>query len=93
MAFVPSWLNPGRWSKLALCDYYSVVTRRLLLLICLAVATSKSAAQTPPPFEVHEATIAQIHDAMKAGRLTCKALVEQCMSDYDIDGWTGDTWT
>ncbi|RKS78757.1 4-hydroxyphenylacetate 3-monooxygenase oxygenase component [Actinomadura pelletieri DSM 43383] len=21
-----------------------------------------------------------------------KGLVEQCMSDYDLDGWTGDTW-
>jgi 4-hydroxyphenylacetate 3-monooxygenase len=23
----------------------------------------------------------------------CQAMVEQCMSDYDLDGWTGDTWT
>ena len=22
----------------------------------------------------------------------CDALVEQCMSEYDLDGWTGDTW-
>jgi 4-hydroxyphenylacetate 3-monooxygenase len=22
----------------------------------------------------------------------CKAMVEQCMGDYDLDGWTGDTW-
>ena len=20
------------------------------------------------------------------------ALVEQCLSEYDLDGWTGDTW-
>lgn len=19
-------------------------------------------------------------------------LVEQCLSEYDVDGWTGDTW-
>jgi hypothetical protein len=19
-------------------------------------------------------------------------MVEQCMSEYDLDGWTGDTW-
>ncbi|HEY1495836.1 MAG TPA: amidase family protein [Candidatus Solibacter sp.] len=33
------------------------------------------AAQKAAPFEVEEATIAQVHDAMKAGRLTCRALV------------------
>jgi 4-hydroxyphenylacetate 3-monooxygenase len=21
-----------------------------------------------------------------------KAMVDQCMSDYDENGWTGDTW-
>ena len=41
------------------------------------------AAQSPPPFEVHEATIAQIHDAMKAGRLTCRGLVEQYLRRID----------
>lgn len=50
----------------------------------MAVSTSRSAAQTPAPFEVHEATIAQIHDAMKAGRLTCKALVEQYLRRIDV---------
>ena len=40
-------------------------------------------AQTPPPFEVHEATIAQIHAAMKAGRLTCRGLVEQYLKRID----------
>src|SRR4029079_9057402 len=29
-----------------------------------------------PPFRVEETTIAQIHEAMKAGRLTCKALTD-----------------
>ena len=65
-----------------LCGYYFVVTRRLLLLVCVAVATSESAAQAPPPFEVHEATIAQIHAAMRAGRLTCRALVEQYLAAH-----------
>ncbi len=41
-------------------------------------------AQTPPPFEVHEATIAQIHSAMKAGRLTCRGLVEQYLKRIDM---------
>ena len=40
-------------------------------------------AAQPPAFEVHEATIAQIHDAMKAGRLTCRALVEQYLRRID----------
>ena len=33
-------------------------------------------AQTPRAFEVTEATIEDIHTAMRAGRLTCRALVE-----------------
>ena len=61
------------------------VTRRLLLLLLAAsVATTSPTAQSPPPFEVHEATIAQIHDAMKAGRLTCQALVEQYLHRIDV---------
>jgi Asp-tRNA(Asn)/Glu-tRNA(Gln) amidotransferase A subunit family amidase len=41
------------------------------------------AAQAPAPFEAHEATIAGIHAAMKAGRLTCRALVEQYLRRVD----------
>jgi Asp-tRNA(Asn)/Glu-tRNA(Gln) amidotransferase A subunit family amidase len=44
---------------------------------------SQPAAQAPPPFEVHEASIRQIHDAIKAGRLTCRALVEQYLRRID----------
>ena len=43
----------------------------LLVLACFALQ-----AQTAP-FEVTEATISQVHDAMKAGTLTCRALVAQ----------------
>jgi Asp-tRNA(Asn)/Glu-tRNA(Gln) amidotransferase A subunit family amidase len=46
-------------------------------------------AQGPPIFEVVEATIAQVHDAMKAGRLTCRGLVEQYLKRieaYDKNG-------
>lgn len=32
-------------------------------------------AQDPPHFEAEETTISQVHAAMKAGRLTCRALV------------------
>src|SRR3984957_12958300 len=42
-----------------------------LVLLCGGLLPAQSAA----PFEVEEATIAQVHDAMKAGRLTCRALV------------------
>ncbi len=40
-------------------------------------------------FEVEEATIAQVHDAMKAGRLTCRALVGMYLKRieaYDKNG-------
>jgi Asp-tRNA(Asn)/Glu-tRNA(Gln) amidotransferase A subunit family amidase len=54
-----------------------------LIPVFLAAAIAAPSAQTPPPFEVHEATIAQIHSAMKAGRLTCRALVEQYLRRID----------
>ena len=41
------------------------------------------AAQKTAPFEVEEATIAQVHDAMKAGRLTCRALVALYLKRID----------
>ena len=46
-----------------------------------------ASAQTT--FEVEEATIAQVHDAMKAGRLTCVALVDayiRRIQTYDKNG-------
>ena len=54
--------------------------RALVLSVLLATATS---AQTPAPFRVEETTIAQIHEALKAGRLTCRALVEQYLRRID----------
>ncbi len=50
-------------------------------VLCACVA--EPVAQTPAPFEVHEATIAGIHAAMQAGRLTCRALVEQYLRRID----------
>ncbi|HEV2444810.1 MAG TPA: amidase family protein [Candidatus Sulfopaludibacter sp.] len=58
-------------------------------LACLLFAASCLAAQTPPPFEVEEATIAQVHEAMKAGRLTCRELVSlylKRIGAYDKNG-------
>jgi amidase len=40
------------------------------------VQTASAQSKTPPPFRVEEARIADIHAAMKAGRLTCRALVQ-----------------
>ncbi|HUP40699.1 MAG TPA: hypothetical protein VM115_11310, partial [Vicinamibacterales bacterium] len=57
---------------------------RKLSAIFIVVAASMTSAQKQPPFEVHEATIAQIHSAMKAGRLTCRGLVEQYLKRIDM---------
>src|SRR6186997_997428 len=62
---------------------------RHLLLLPLA-ATISVLAQTPPQpqpappqFRVEETTIAEIHAAMKAGRLTCRALVDAYLRRID----------
>jgi len=70
---VPNRGLPGR--------IFRVTTRLLALSLFLLAATLS--AQTPPAFEVHEATIAQIHAAMRAGRLTCRGLVEQYLRRID----------
>jgi len=60
-----------------------------LLALSVFVITVSPSAQTPPQFEVHEATIAQIHAAMHAGRLTCRGLVEQYLrriGTFDKEG-------
>ena len=45
------------------------------VFFCLFFAALPLSAQTAPPFDVVEATIAQVHDAMRTGRLTCRELV------------------
>ena len=40
-------------------------------------------AQTPPPFQVEEASIADIHAALRAGRVTCRGLVERYLRRID----------
>jgi Asp-tRNA(Asn)/Glu-tRNA(Gln) amidotransferase A subunit family amidase len=59
-----------------------VVMRALTCCLLLSLSVVP-AAQTPAAFEVHEASISQIHDAMKAGRLSCRALVEQYLRRID----------
>src|SRR3954451_12177419 len=63
------------------------------ILGAAALAGQQPQQQPPPPaaapFRVEEATIAQIHDAMKAGRLTCRALVDTYLRrihSYDKNG-------
>jgi Asp-tRNA(Asn)/Glu-tRNA(Gln) amidotransferase A subunit family amidase len=46
-------------------------------------------AQTSPLFRVEEATVSQIHEALKAKRITCRSLVEQYLrriEAYDKNG-------
>jgi amidase len=56
--------------------YHGAVKRTVIIAFILATIALPS-AQSPPPFEVHEATIAQIHAALMAKRITCRGLVEQ----------------
>ena len=59
------------------------MTRFLACLLLTIPAFSQSA------FEVEEATIAEVHEAMKAGRLTCRALVDSYLkriAAYDKNG-------
>ncbi len=53
------------------------------LAASILLAASIAHAQSARPFEVQEATIAQIHAAMREGRLTCRALVEAYLRRID----------
>jgi Asp-tRNA(Asn)/Glu-tRNA(Gln) amidotransferase A subunit family amidase len=57
------------------------VIRALGTLLLASVALL---AQKPKPFEVEEASIAEVHAAMKAGRLTCRFLVAQYLKRIDV---------
>ncbi|HVL66689.1 MAG TPA: amidase family protein [Vicinamibacterales bacterium] len=50
-------------------------------LFTLAAVVTQAAPQ--PAFQLEEATIAQVHAAIKAGRLTCASLVEQYLKRID----------
>ena len=54
-----------------------------LVLLLTAPLLAQQPPPPPPPFRVEETTIAQIHDAMKAGRLTCRALVDAYLRRID----------
>ena len=64
-------------------------TLALLLTTALFVPALLLHGQSPHRFQVHEASIARIEAEMKAGRLTCHALVEQYLrriEAYDKKG-------
>lgn len=50
---------------------------------CLLPTWILAQPATPPPFRVEEATIAEIDSAMKAGRITCRSLVQQYLRRID----------
>lgn len=59
------------------------------ILTLLLLAAPSLHAQDAVPFRVEEATIADIHAAMREGRLTCRALLEQYerrIAAYDKNG-------
>jgi Asp-tRNA(Asn)/Glu-tRNA(Gln) amidotransferase A subunit family amidase len=64
--------------------------RRLLLAgLLAALATAPSSTQPAARFNVHEASIAQIHAAIETGRTTCRTVVEQYLrriEAYDKQG-------
>lgn len=49
----------------------------------VTVRAQTAAPAAPPAFRLEEATIADIHAAMKAGTLTCRSLVEQYLHRID----------
>jgi amidase len=75
-----------------LCGIIARVNTRsaIALTFSLALATAATVlTQQQSRFQLEETTIASIHDAMKSGQLTCRALVEQYLrriEAYDKKG-------
>src|SRR5436309_3081826 len=55
----------------------------LVLLTSPLLAQQPAPPAAPPAFRVEETTISQIHDAMRAGRLTCRGLVDAYLRRID----------
>jgi Asp-tRNA(Asn)/Glu-tRNA(Gln) amidotransferase A subunit family amidase len=65
------------------------VKRTAVTLLLVLAAAAMPASQRAARFDVHEASIAQIQAALKAGRTTCRAIVDQYLrriEAYDKDG-------
>ena len=56
------------------------VNRPILVVIAIATASVAVGQRTAARFQVEEATIAQIHAALKARTLTCRGLVDQYLA-------------
>ena len=72
--------------RVAVCHHVGMGFR---LLAVALLSGGILGAQTAVPFEVEEATISQVHDAMREGRLTCRGLVEayiRRINAYDKNG-------
>jgi amidase len=61
----------------------------LTIVLALAGGLSTASAQPPRPFQIEEATIAQIEAALRAGSISCRALVEQYLARIDADDKQG----
>ena len=60
-----------------------------VVCLLLSLAARSGAAQDRPSFRIDETTIAEVHAALRAGSLTCRALVEQYLARiaaYDKTG-------
>jgi amidase len=65
------------------------VNRLTLGVVIFASAAAAHAQQNQSPFRVEEATVVEIHAALKGGRTTCRGLVEQYLrriEAYDKNG-------
>ncbi|MEZ5316580.1 MAG: amidase family protein [Vicinamibacterales bacterium] len=54
--------------------------RRAIIALSLAVVPAAGLTGQQVPFQIEEATIAQVHAEMRAGRLTCRALVDHYLA-------------
>ncbi len=52
-------------------------------LLVIGQSTGSIQAQTAPPFRIEEATIRELHEEMKSGRLTCRQLVQHYIDRID----------
>jgi Asp-tRNA(Asn)/Glu-tRNA(Gln) amidotransferase A subunit family amidase len=70
------------WSSLPVL--WRVLGTALSVVVAASAGGQQPRTQGRAPFELEEATIAQIHAAMGAGALTCRGLVEQYLRRIDV---------
>jgi hypothetical protein len=61
-----------------------------LMIATLCAATIRSAAQSPVPFDIVEATVDDVQTALRSGQVTCRSLVEHgshSLSVMSTCGW------